>query len=298
MMEAAVLRRFDAAPTIEPMPVPQPGPGEVRITVRAAGVTLVDALITAGRYQIRPDLPWIPGSECAGLVDAIGAGVEEYAVGDRVCGLGWSGVTAQYVCLPVGDIARVPDGLEIETASVLRVAYTTAWHALVDRARAVAGERLLVLGASGAVGSAAVAVGTWLGLDVTAFSRRSSAIETLSGDYDLVFDAVGGEASVGALSRLTPGGRFCVIGFAAGEIPRVAFNRILLREAAVIGVNIGAFTRRAPEQARANFARILALTSQGLALPRIAHRFALAQTAQAYALAASGAGEGRIVIIP
>lgn len=303
-MRAALLCSFDVPPLIRDMPLPFPAAGEVRIAVQATGVSLVDALIAAGRYQARPDLPWIPGSECAGVVEALGAGVTGLAVGDRVCGLGWGRVTAEYACLPAQDLVRIPDTLSISHAAVLRVAYTTAWHALVDRARARSGERLLVLGASGAVGAAAVAIGASLGLDVTAVSRRRGAIgglnavslENLSGEYDIIFDPVGGDVSVSALALLSPGGRFCVVGFAAGAIPSVAFNRILLREAVIIGVNVGLFTLRDPAAARRNFEHILALTSHGLALPQVEHRFGLVDVADAYALAASGAAEGRIII--
>jgi NADPH2:quinone reductase len=323
-MRALVVRRFGApdAMNIEELDLPVPAAGEVRIRVMVAGVSFVDALTVVGGYQIRPPLPWIPGSECAGVVDAVGAEVVAFAPGDRVCAFAWGGVIAEMLCVAASDVTALPAAMDFETGAVIRVAYTTAWHALVDRAQLAATERLLVLGATGAVGHAAIEIGKVLGAHVIAAAatpekRRAALaagadaavesgadglrrdVETLAGRkaIDVVLDPVGGATSEPAFRLLGPGGRHCVVGFAAGgAIPGMPLNLPLLIGGSVLGVNVAHFSKQFPDAAAANFQRILRLFGEGRIAPRVAHRFTLDRAAAAFDCARLDRPIGRVVI--
>lgn len=304
---------------IEERALLEPGPGEVRIRVAAVGLSLVDTLIATGRYQQRPELPWIPGSECAGTVDAIGARISGVAVGDRVSAIAWHGVLATSLCVPASDVARLPDNVDMATGSVIRVAYTTAWHALADRAAIRAGETLLVLGAGGATATAAVEIGVAMGARVIAVAstdaRRAAALAAgathafASDDFragieaefgrkavDVVFDPVGGPASETAFRLLGWRGRHLVIGFASGDVPALPLNLALLAGGSAMGVNVGRFVAEEPEAAAANLRLVMAMAEAGAIAPRIAHRLPLSRWREAYALVGAGGAPGRVVI--
>lgn len=252
--------------TTQEGPDPDPGPGEVLVAVEAAGVSFVDGLIVAGRYQIRPPLPFVPGSAVAGRVAALGSGVEGPAVGTPVAAavMGFGGF-ASHVLVPAAEVVAVPDGVEPAVAASTMESYCTMVYAVTHRVAIAAGERVVVLGAGGGIGLAAVDVARSLGARVVGVAsseeKRAAAAAAgaeavigyddlkdgiraaTGGGADVVIDPVGGAAAESALRALRAGGRFCVVGFASGEIPRLPANVVLLRNRTVIGVDWGDWSR-------------------------------------------------------
>jgi NADPH2:quinone reductase len=317
------VRSFGAPETYELVagPAPAPGPGQVRIAVHAAGVGFVDLLVAQGQYQLKPPLPFVPGSECAGEIEAVGAGVESLYVGQRVCGAAFTGAFGQSVILPAQAVLAIPHGMGFEEASVFRVSYLTAYYALKQRGRLNAGETLLVLGAGGAVGYAAVQLGKTFGAKViaSASSPDKRALATLGGadlcvdaasatwrdevkslndgrPIDVVLDPVGGAATEVAFRALAWNGRLLAVGFASGSIAKIPANLALLKGAALIGVDVRQFGEREPDVAAANIAEIFALHAKGSIKPAIAGTYPLEEFAAAMRAAQSGRSAGRIVI--
>ena len=310
--ETYELRDFDPGP---------PDEGEVRVALKFAGISFVDVLTARGEYQFKPPLPYIPGSEASGIVEALGEGVSGLRVGDRVMCGGMGGQFAQVNNFAARTVTKVPDGMSLETAAVFSVNYGTAHHALVDRGRAQPGETLLVLGAAGGTGFAAVQVGKALGLRVIASSSTADkrqatlgggadvAIETGADDWrdqvkdandgkpvDLVFDPVGGDLTELAFRTLGYDGRHLVIGFPAG-IARLPTNLPLLKCASLVGVQmLGQATHR-PEEAEANRQRVFELGASGELEPAIAARHAIEDYAAAMAEAFSGKAAGRVLLV-
>jgi NADPH2:quinone reductase len=264
-MRAIVCSEFaplDALRVVE-SPTPEPGPDQVRIAVTAAGVNFVDALFVQGKYQIKPPLPFVPGNEVAGVIDAVGGGVDAPAIGARVFANVGLGGYASHVVIDARRVMHTPDSLTDGQAATFTQSYMTAWFALRERARAQAGQRLLVLGAGGGVGLAAVDVGAALGLHVLAAASspekralaadrgaeqvvdsssedvKERAKEWSGGGVDLVYDPVGGPQGEAALRALADDGQFLVIGFASGAIPQLPANQVLLRNRRVTGVDWG-----------------------------------------------------------
>ena len=302
---------------VDPRP---PGPGEVRIAVAAAGVSFVDVLVSAGRYQVKPEVPFTPGSECAGIVEAIGGEVIEFAVGQKVIASGWAGIFAECVTLPARSVWPMPAGLSFAEAAVFATSYATAWHALVDRGALQAGETLLVLGAGGATGYAAVQIGAWIGAhviasassqakrDMAAGGGAHAVVDARASDWrdairaanggkpvDVVFDPVGGAATEAAFRTLGWQGRHLIIGFPAG-IAAFPTNLPLLKGASLVGVNLAQLATQDPALARANHARILALAAEGRLRPVVAKTYPLEDFASAMEDAARGDTAGRIVL--
>lgn len=263
---------------------PAPGPGCVLVAVEAAGVNFVDALFVAGRYQIRPPLPFTPGSEVAGTVAAVGVGVEGYSPGDRVLASVGLGGFASAVVASASQLSRLPESLGAATAATFSQSYATALFALRQRARVRPGDRILVLGAGSGVGLASVDVGRWLGAEVVAAAsseaKRSAALAAgallavdapsevanlreLTGWVDVVIDPVGGDRSALALRTLRECGRHVVIGFASGEIPALPANQILLRNREVIGVDWGAWAMAHPVEQDAMIRELLTAAGAG-----------------------------------
>jgi NADPH2:quinone reductase len=307
--------------TLRPRDPGPPGPGQVRVAVRAAGVSFVDVLVSAGRYQARPPLPFTPGSECAGIVDALGADVSGFAVGQRVVATSWGGMLAEAVNLPARALWPAPDNLSFEYAAVVPVSYSTSWHGLMQRGDLKPGETLLVLGAGGATGFAAVQIGAWRGARViaSASSDAKRAVALSGGAHvavdsgspswaddvkaandgkriDVVFDPVGGEGTVRAFRTLGWNGRHLVVGFPAG-IPALPTNLPLLKSASLVGVNVSELARADPDAGRANHARVLAMAAEGIFRPVIARTYPLDHYAQAMTDAAKGDSAGRIVVV-
>jgi NADPH2:quinone reductase len=297
------------------------GPQDVRIAIRAAGVSYVDVLVAAGRYQVKPPVPFTPGSECAGIITEVGRKVAGFAVGQPVIATGWHGMFAEGATLPASALWPKPENLSFAESAVVQVSYTTAWHALVDRGQLQPGESLLVLGAGGATGYAAVQAGVYLGARVIASAsselKRAMALKggaqavvnSAGPDWreavraandgkpiDVVFDPVGGEATQPAFRTLGVYGRHLVVGFPAG-IASLPTNLPLLKSTSLIGINISQLAAASPQRARDNRARVFELVQQSHFKPVVATSYPLEQFARAMAAAYKGEGAGRIVIM-
>lgn len=308
---------------VEDLPEPVPGPGEVVVDVRAAGVNFPDLLTVQGKYQMRPALPFTPGNEFAGVVSVVGPGVERFAPGDAVIGFTRTGAFAERVLAPVATLLPKPPTMPFEMAAALTLTYGTAYHALVDRAGLQAGETLLVLGAAGGVGLAAVEIGKALGARVIAAASSELKLEICEAygadvviDYDsedlrtaidgategrgpdVILDPVGGKYSEPALRSIAWRGRHLVVGFAAGEIPRLPWNLMLLKGASVVGVFWGDFTRKEPAAHLAAMARLAAWFEEEKISPLVSGEYRLEDTAQALNDMAARQVFGKAVILP
>lgn len=285
--------------TLEELPDPEPAPGQAVVDVAACGVNFPDSLIIAGKYQFRPDFPFSPGGEVCGTVSAVGDGVDNVAVGQRVIAVTVHGGMAQKMLVPRAQtLIPIPDEIPAETAAGFMLTYATSHHALKDRAEAVPGETLLVLGAAGGVGLAAVELGAVMGLEVTAAASTDAKLELcrskgathainysdedlrerakeLTGGrgYDIVYDPVGGDLSEPALRSTAWRGRFLVIGFAAGDIPSIPLNLALLKGCDIRGVFWGRFTELQPQQAITNFLELMTWLQDGTIEPHISEVF-------------------------
>lgn len=304
------------------LPDPDPGPGTVLVKVEAVTVNFADTLMVKGQYQVRPDPPFAPGYEVAGIV-TVANQAPGLSPGDRVCGFTYYGGLAEKAVLEAGNVARIPRSVDTDAASTLPGGYGTSYHALVDRARLEEGETLLVLGASGGVGMAAVQIGNILGARVLAAVssqekaeaaraagahriirydevpiRDAIAEATDGAGVDVVYDPVGGETTEQALRSIKWNGRLLVIGFAAGDIPRIPLNLPLLKGNSLVGVFWGRFTQEEPERHADNFARIVEWAADGKLQPLIHKRFSLDDGAEALQWVADRKAVGRIIVNP
>ena len=303
--------------------LPDPGPGEVKIGIRAAGVNFPDVLIIQRKYQVQPELPFTPGAEVAGVVMQVGPGVAGLQPGDRVAAFCSLGGFAEEVIVPVQACVTLPEAVGFEPASAFLLAYGTAWHALRDRAAMRAGETLLVLGAAGGVGLAAIDIGSAMGARVIAAASSAEklavcrsygadesidyqaedlrgAIARLTGKQgpDVVFDPVGGRFAEPTFRSIAWAGRYLVIGFANGEIPALPLNLPLLKGASIVGVFWGAYTKREPERNRDAVAQMLAWIAEGKLRPLVSKTYTLDQTPQALEDMAARKVVGKVVITP
>jgi NADPH2:quinone reductase len=274
------------------IPVRSPGPGEVMLRVDAAGVNFADILMIGGQYQIRPEFPFSPGFEGAGQVESVGPGVARFEPGDRVIATPWFGSYAERMVVPESVVFALPSDIDVRTAAAASVAFATAFHGLKDRALLKKGETLLVTGATGGVGGAAVQLGVALGAhviaavgsrgkegaardlgadDVVYYGAQELIRDQLraldSGVIDVIFDPVGGQVFEQTVRSLAPFGRALVVGFAAGTIPSVATNLMLLKESSVVGVYWGGFREREPALAAAQLDEIWDLFRDGVVRP-------------------------------
>ena len=327
-MKAIVCEAWGTPDTLRlaELPLPGPGPGQVRVRVHAAAVNFPDALIVAGKYQFRPDFPFSPGLEFSGTVSAVGDGVAAPAVGDKVVGTAPFGAYAEEVLAEAGHMVVLPADTgdeQLELAGSFMLTYGTSYHALKDRARAEPGETLLVLGAGGGVGLAAVELGKRMGLRVIAAASSEDkreaarsrgadeAIDYTAADFrdrikaltdgrgvDIVYDPVGGQATETALRTLAWRGRHLVVGFAAGDIPKPPANLLLLKGTALVGVFWGDFVRREPEASAANARQLLAWLREGALKPLISRRYPLAQAPAALNALLGRQAVGKLVILP
>jgi NADPH2:quinone reductase len=306
---------------LQEVPTPVPGPGEVLIIVAVAGVSFVDVLIAAGGYQVGPSLPYTPGTEYAGTIVALGQGVVDFRLGDRVCATGMGGGYAEYSIARTEKVVRMPPGMTFDHGAVFLSSYTTAYHALVQRAALSSGETVLILGAGGAVGIASIQIAKMIGARVIAsasgqarqelarFSGADALIETGHADWrtsikaltdgvgvDVVVDPVGGAAMEAAFRTLRWRGRHLVIGFAAGEIGRLPANLALVKGASLIGVDIRRFGEEEPKLAARNVDRLMALFERGELHPPVARRYPLDQFVAAMEATRSRDIAGRILL--
>jgi NADPH2:quinone reductase len=289
---------------VDEVPDPQPGPGEVLLEVRAAGVNFPDVLLSYGKYQFKPAPPFIPGGEAAGVVRAVGAGVASVAPGDRVATTLIHGAFAERIVVPEALVVKLPDAVSFEVGAATLLTYLTTIHALQDRAAIRAGETLLVLGAAGGVGVAAIQLGKLLGARVLAaasseekqaFCKSQGADETLG--YD-VYDPVGGAIAEPALRAIAWEGRYLVVGFAAGEIPRIPLNLTLLKGCSIVGVFWGQFAAREPAKNRANGERVFGWVAEGKLSPRIDTTLPFAEAGEALRRLERRQVMGKLVLVP
>lgn len=308
-MRALVCRAWGPPESLvlEDIDEPAPGPGQVLVDVQAAGINFPDILVFAGQYQVRTEPPFIPGYEASGVVAAVGDGVSRFTVGDRVILTPMGGAFAERVAVDENRAFRMPDALEFEQAAGFPITYCTSYHALKQSAALESGETLLVLGAAGGVGTTAVEIGKAFGARVIAaassdeklrFARAAGADETINYSTtglkdavreltngrgaDVVYDPVGGELSEEALRATAWQGRFLVIGFASGVIPKLPANLALLKEASIVGVFWGQWAATEPAVQLANVTEMAGLLAAGELRPRITATYALDEFARAY----------------
>jgi len=325
-MPLAVLCRALGPPeglSLEELPRRKLAPGEARIRLHACGINFPDILTIEGKYQHKPELPFTPGVESAGTIAELAPDVTQWRVGERVITRQRIGGYAEEIVLPAGQLLRLPHGFSFAEGASFAVAGLTAYHALVQRAGLRPGESLLVHGAAGGVGLAAVELGKLLGARVIAtassaeklaaarargadeaidYTRQDfvAAVRDLTGGdgADVIFDPVGGEVMAQSLRAVAWGGRLLVVGFAAGSIPALAANRILLKSCAVIGVRAGEASRKEPHLAAAAMTALLAYAEKGHLRPHVCDALPLARFAEGMRLLSERKAIGRVVLLP
>jgi NADPH2:quinone reductase len=324
-MKAVLCTRYGGPDDLELAEIPDPSPaaGEVVVDIRAAALNFFDTLIIAGKYQFKPPFPFSPAAEFAGVVSAVGPGADMLAVGDRVAGnMGW-GAARERIAAPAQRLVRLPEGLDFDRAAGLTVIYGTTLHALRDRAGLKPGETLAVLGAAGGTGLAAVELGKLMGARVIAcasaadkldFARAHGADETVNyaetdlkealrritggRGVDVVYDPVGGPLAEAAIRAIAWEGRFLVVGFAAGEIPRIPLNLVLLKSCDLRGVFWGAFIEREPERHRANMVDIARWCAEGKLSAHVHAVYPLERIAEALKALAERKVMGKVLLRP
>jgi NADPH2:quinone reductase len=304
---------------IEPL---RPGKGQVVISVKACGVNFPDTLIIQGKYQLKPDMPFTPGSEIAGIVKEVGEGVEHVQVGEHVIAFTGVGGFAEEVAADAAKLIKMPSGMDFATAAAFTLVYGTSHHALKDRAQLKSGETLLVLGAAGGVGLAAVELGKVMGAHVIAAASSAEKLAvcqqhgadelinystedlkervkalTRGKGVNVIFDPLGGNYSEAALRSIAWNGRMLVIGFAAGNIPRIPLNLTLLKGCSIVGVFWGSFTEREPQRNQEHLQELLTWFAQGKIKPHISATYSLEQAADALNDVMNRKVKGKVVLV-
>ena len=322
-MRAVVCRRFDGIESLELGEIadPVPGRGQVLVEVHVAALSFMDTLMVAGRYQMKPALPFVPGSDAAGVVVALGEGVEHLRVGDRVACSHWHGGMAERMVAPATSVVKLPDGVGFEIGASVRYAYGTAHYALVQRAQLRAGETVFVSGAAGGIGLAAVDIARDVGATVIAgtsspakgeealrqgaahaidYSReplRERLLELTGGrGVDVFLDTVGGAVFAVMSRAMAWEGRILPIGFASGETPSLAMNLPLLKNYSVVGCYWGAWAERQPQLSREADEQLFAAVARGTLRPRVSEALPMASFAQGLQRLARRQATGRIVL--
>ncbi len=303
------------------LPTPEPKAGEVRVTIRAASLNFPDLLIVQNKYQVKPELPFVPGTEFAGVIDALGEGVGGFKLGDAVASFGGQGGFGTHAITRINRLMPLPPGMTFTDASALMCTYGTSHHALVDRAALQPGETVLVLGAAGGVGTAAIQIAKAVGARVIAaassdekcsFCRSLGADEVINysrGELreqikgltggkgpDVVYDPVGGSLAEPVFRSIAWRGRYLVIGFAQGEIPALPFNLALLKGASIVGVFWGEFARREPQANAAALAELAQWYAQGKIKPVIDSQMPMSQLPAAFTRMGSRDVRGKLVL--
>jgi NADPH2:quinone reductase len=302
---------------------PVAGPGEILVDVKAAGLNFPDTLIIQGKYQFKPELPFTPGGEGAGVVAAVGEGVSHLKVGDKVIFMCSNGAFAEKVVVPAMTAIPMPDDLSFEAAAGITLTYGTSYHAIKDRANIQPGETILVLGAAGGVGIATVELAKAMGAkviaaastdDKLAFCKASGADELINYEtedlktrlkeitggkgVDVIYDPVGGDYTETAFRNMAAGGRHLVIGFAAGDIPKVPINLCLLKQASLVGVFWGAWVAMNPAAQVQNMTEILGMVADGRVRASVNDVFPLADVEAAYACLTERRAKGKVILTP
>jgi NADPH2:quinone reductase len=323
LMKAVVCKQYGPPESLvyEELPSPTPGAGEVVVSVKAASVNFPDVLIIQNKYQFKPPLPFSPGSELAGVVKEAGSGVSGFRPGDRVMAFTTYGAFAQEVKTEATRLLPLPEKMDFVTGAAFVLTYGTSDHALRDRGGLKAGETLLVLGAAGGVGLAAIEIGKALGAHVIACAssdeklavcrqhgadaginyatedlRERIKVLTEARGVDVVYDAVGGPYTEPAFRSLAWRGRLLVVGFAAGEIPRLPLNLALLKGASVVGVFWGDFARREPREFAQSMKQLARWYAEGRLKPHVSQTLPLEKAAEAIKLLASRQAKGKVVV--
>ncbi|HEX4175116.1 MAG TPA: NADPH:quinone oxidoreductase family protein [Acidimicrobiales bacterium] len=321
-MRAALCRSYGGPDLVEIADVPPPGltPGTARVRVHVGAVNFPDVLVIADTYQVSAPVPFIPGSEFAGVVAEVAEGADGVAVGERVFGSVFIGAFAEEVVVGTHSLSRIPDGVDDLTAAAFGVAYKTAYHVLRSVAEVQPGDELVVLGAGGGVGSAAVQLGALMGATVTAVASSEEKLEAAracgatrlvnhrDGDLrqalrdalpkgaEVVVDPVGGDLAEPALRAVHWGGRFVTVGFASGTIPSIPLNLVLLKGVRVLGFQFRDFATHMGADMARNDAELLELLASGRARPVIGATYDLAETAEALRVVADGEAVGKVVL--
>ncbi len=308
--------------TLDEMDDPVPGPGQVVIDVKAAGLNFPDVLLVQGLYQMKPPTPFVPGNECAGTVSALGAGVSNFAIGDRVIAYTMNGAFAEKMVVPEQALARLPESMDFAIGAGITTTYGTSYYALKQRANLQAGETLVVLGAAGGVGLAAVELGKAMGATVIAAASTDeklalakdhgasiginyekddlkSAIKEATGGKgaDVIYDPVGGKYAEPALRAIGWNGRYLVVGFAAGEIPKIPLNLVLLKTASLVGVFWGAWAMRDPGAHVGNMKEIFSFYKEGKIRATVTKRIALSDFMTGFDDLAQRKAKGKLVLV-
>ena len=306
---------------LEELPDPgHPGPGQVRLRIAAAGLNYADLLVTAGKYQVKHQPPFVPGFEAAGIVEAVGPGVAEVQVGDRVMAIPDAGGFAEAAIVAADAVYPAPKGLDAAEAAGFPVAYGTSYLALVEQAKLCAGETLLVHGAAGGVGLTAVEIGKALGAEVVAtaggpdkcaVAKAHGAdhvidyksedirerVKTLVGGVDVVYDPVGGSAFEASLRVVNWNARILIIGFAGGPVPQIPANILLVKNVAAMGFYFGSWRRHRPDVAARSFAALKGMVDAGQLRPLVSHRLPLADFRRALGLIQGRQSTGKVVLL-
>jgi NADPH2:quinone reductase len=324
-MRAAQYKEFGGLEKIqiEIVPEPAPGPGEVLVRTLAVGLNFFDTLMLRNKYQVTPELPFSPGGEIAGEIEALGAGVSDMKIGQRVLAFTGGNGCREKVAVKAQNAVPIPDGVGDEAAAGILVTYGTALHGLKDRGTLKPGETVAVLGAAGGAGLAAVELAKLMGAHVIAVASSKEKLDIarehgadLGINYteqdlkqalkdvapgkgiDILYDCVGGPHAEPALRAMAWAGRYLVIGFAAGDIPRLPLNVIMLKGCSVVGVILTGFAEKDPKQSRANIAQLLDWAKEGRISPLIHATFPLAETADALALIQNRKATGKVIVNP
>lgn len=308
---------------VQELPDLVPAPGQVVIDVHAAGVNFPDVLIVQGKYQFKPEPPFVPGSEVAGVIRAVAADVSTFRAGDRVIAFVPTGGFGQQLLAPAQSLIPMPPDMDFDTAAAITLAYGTSYHAIVDRAKLETGENMLILGAAGGVGLAAIEIGKALGARIIACASTDeklaacrqhgadvlinytkedlrAAIKAATGGKgpDVIYDPVGGDYTEAAFRSIAWGGRHLVVGFANGAIPQLPLNLTLLKGGSLAGVFWGEFTKRDPQGNLANMRQLLRWLQEGKIRPHISKRYRLDEAPQALNDMAARKVTGKIVVLP
>lgn len=306
---------------VEDVADPEVAPGHVLVDVKAAGLNFPDTLIIEGKYQFKPDLPFTPGGEGAGVISAVGEGVSHLNVGDKIIFMCQTGAFAEKVVVPAITAIPMPDGLSFEMAAGITLTYGTSYHALKQRAQLQEGETVLVLGAAGGVGIATVELAKAMGAKVIAaastdekleFCKASGADELINYStedmktrlkeitggkgVDVIYDPVGGDYTETAFRNMAPNGRHLVIGFAAGDIPKVPINLCLLKQSSLVGVFWGAWASKNPSDQIQNMKEILGMVASGKVRASVNDVFPLEEVEAAYACLTERRAKGKVIL--
>lgn len=311
--------------TWKELPTPTPGPGEVLVEIKAASLNFPDLLIVQNKYQMKPPLPFVPGSEYSGRIAAIGEGVTQLQVGQNVACLSGTGAFATHALSPAAACMPLPEGFGYVDAAAFLLIYATSWHALIDRAQLKAGETVLVLGAAGGVGTSAIqiakaagakviaaassdekcelcrSIGADLTINYTAHAvpagfREAVKAATNGNGPDVIYDPVGGEFAEPAFRSIAWRGRYLVVGFASGPIPSLPLNLMLLKGASLVGVFWGDFARREPQANASMMTELAKLYGQGKLKPVIDRTMPMTELKTAYALMGARSIKGKLVV--